>query len=1073
MRMASGTWAIIVAMPCLGIVLTAASASTPSAVSSAAGQNAPVIPPISFNRDIRPILANNCFACHGPDEKHRETKFHFDTEDGAYAKRGVIVPGKSADSLLVQRITNPDPDEHMPPPDSGHSLTDTQIGLLRRWIDEGAKWDTHWAYVGAKRVEPPAVSRRQWVRNPIDQFILARLDREGLKPSAEADKVTLLRRVTYDLTGLPPTPAEVDAFLADKSPDAYEQRVDALLQSPHYGERMAVPWLDAARYADTHGYHIDSLRNMWPWRDWVIDAFNRNLPFNEFVIEQLAGDLLPNATRDQKIASGFNRNHMINFEGGAIAEEYQVEYVIDRVEATSSAFMGLTMGCARCHSHKFDPITHKEFYEFFAFFNSVDEEGLAGQKGNADPVLPLPTAAQQAQLDELTAAIDKRKAQLTDEIVAPLQREWEKSVSATLPSIDTAGLIAHYEMDGSFSDISGRYQHGRTVTGDPTFDDGPIGKAASFDGDTEVSFGTVGAFDRGAPFSVALWLKGRGNLPMSVFQKLDDPAHRRGYEWRFEDVTLVGIQKYAAQLSFTFTSDANNALQVRTHDRLRLGQWYHVTLTSDGSGKASGVKLYIDGQRYDVDVLQDSLTGSFATEAPLRLGSKPLGKPFYGAVDDLRLYNKVLPPDQIEQLAIHYRPHVIVSGLAGKRSEDEEQEIRDYFLSYAAPEPLRTTHGELVALTQQKADLVERIPTAMVMAEMKKPRDTFVLERGDYRNQGEKVTPGVPAMLPPLPSDAPLTRLTLAKWLVQPDHPLTSRVAVNRYWQMYFGTGLVKTQEDFGVQGEPPSHPNLLDWLATEFVRSGWDVKAMQRLIVTSATYRQASIVTPALLEKDPENRLLARGPRGRLPAEMIRDTALAASGLLDDRIGGPSVLPYQPKGLWEEMAFGDGFTAQAYEQSHGRDLYRRGMYTLWKRTVPPASLATFDAPDREKCTARRVTTNTPLQALALLNDPTYIEASRRLAQRTMLEAGKDEKNRIVYAFRLATARVPSGKEIDVLRKVYKGRLDTYQKNRSAALKFVSVGESWRDKQLDVAELAAWTTVTSVIFNLDETISKQ
>jgi len=1069
MRMARGTWAVIVATPCLGIVLTAASASIPSA----AGQNAPVLAPISFNRDIRPILANNCFACHGPDEKHRETKFHFDTEDGAYAKRGVIVPGKSADSLLVQRITNPDPDEHMPPPDSGHALTDKQIDLLRRWIDDGAKWDTHWAYVAPKRVEPPAVSRPQWGRNPIDQFILARLDREGLQPSAEADKVTLLRRVTYDLTGLPPAPADVDAFLADKSPDAYEKRVDALLQSPHYGERMAVPWLDAARYADTHGYHIDSLRNMWPWRDWVIDAFNRNMPFDEFVIEQLAGDQLPNPTRDQKIASGFNRNHMINFEGGAIAEEYQVEYVIDRVEATSSAFMGLTMGCARCHSHKFDPITHKEFYQFFAFFNSVDEEGLAGQKGNADPVLPLPTAAQQAQLDDLTAAIDKRKAELSDEVVAPLQGEWEKRISATLPAIDTAGLIAHYEMDGSFSDISGRYQHGRTVTGDPTFDDGPIGKAASFDGDTEVSFGNVGAFDRGAPFTVALWLKGRGNLPMSVFQKLDDPSHRRGYEWRFEDVTLVGIQKYAAQLSFTFTSDAKNALQIRTHDRLRLGQWYHVTLTSDGSGRASGMNLYVDGQRYDVDVLQDTLTGSFATDAPLRLGSKPLGKPFYGAVDDLRLYNKVLPPDQIEQLAIHYRPHVIVSGLAGKRSEDEEKEIRDYFLSYAAPEPLRTTHGELVALKQQKADLVERIPTAMVMSEVKKPHDTFVLERGDYRNQGEKVTPGVPAMLPPLPSDAPLTRLTLAKWLVQPNHPLTSRVAVNRYWQMYFGTGLVKTQEDFGVQGEPPSHPELLDWLATEFVRSGWDVRAMQRLIVTSATYRQSSIVTPALLEKDPENRLLARGPRGRLPAEMIRDTALSASGLLDDRIGGPSVLPYQPKGLWEEMAFGDGFSAQSYEQSHGRDLYRRGMYTLWKRTVPPASLATFDAPDREKCTARRVTTNTPLQALALLNDPTYIEASRRLAQRTMLEAGKDEKSRIVYAFRLATARVPSGKEIDVLRKLYKGRLDTYQKDRPSALKFVSVGESWRDKQLDVAELAAWTTVTSVIFNLDETMSKQ
>ncbi|HEY7055816.1 MAG TPA: DUF1549 domain-containing protein, partial [Vicinamibacterales bacterium] len=782
------------------------------------------------------ILANNCFACHGPDEKHRETKFHFDTEDGAYAKRGVIVPGKSADSLLVQRITNPDPDEHMPPPDSGHALTDKQIGLLRRWIDDGAKWDTHWAYVPPKRSDPPAVSQPQWIRTPIDQFILARLDREGLKPSPEADKVTLLRRVTYDLTGLPPTPAEVDAFLADKSPDAYEKRVDALLASPHYGERMAVPWLDAARYADTHGYHIDSLRGMWPWRDWVVNAFNRNMPFDRFVIEQVAGDLLPDATTEQKIASGFNRNHMINFEGGAIAEEYQVEYVIDRVEATSSAFMGLTMGCARCHSHKFDPITHREFYQFFAFFNTVPEKGLDGKKGNAEPVLALPSPTQKALLDSLSAAIDSRKAALADTVVDPLQREWEKTVAEEPLPIETNGLIAHYEMDGGFSDISGKYQHGRTVTGDPTFDEGPIGKAASFDGDTEVSFGNVGAFDRAEPFSVALWLKGRGNLPMNVFQKLDDPQHRRGYEWQLDDITLVGIQEWSARLIVTLTSDPGSALQVRTQDRLRLGQWYHVALTYDGSGKAAGLRVFIDGKRADVDVVQDALGGSFNVGAPLRLGSKAFGKPFYGAVDDLRLYNKVLPADQIERLAIHYRPQVIVSGLAGKRTKDEAEDVREYFLTYAAPERLRVLHGELVSLEQQKADLEELVPTAMVMAEMKKPRDSFVLERGDYRNQGEKVTPGVPAMLPALPAGAPSDRLTLAKWLVQPGHPLTSRVAVNRFWQMYFGTGIVKTQEDFGVQGEPPVHPELLDWLATEFIRTGWDVRAMQRLIVTSST---------------------------------------------------------------------------------------------------------------------------------------------------------------------------------------------------------------------------------------------
>ncbi len=1066
MRRARTPWALLVGFCGFGAVLAAASNGATGAQDKAAST-------ISFNRDIRPILANNCFACHGPDEKHRETKFHFDTEDGAHAKRGVIVPGNAAESLLYKRITNPDPDEHMPPPDSGHALTDKQIGLLRQWIDQGAKWDTHWAYVAPSRPELPAVRQTEWARNPIDRFVLARLEREGLQPSAEADKVTLLRRVTYDLTGLPPTPADIDAFVADKAPDAYEKRVEALLHSPRYGERMAVPWLDAARYADTHGYHIDSLRGMWPWRDWVIDAFNRNMPFDEFTIEQLAGDLLPNATREQKIASGFNRNHMINFEGGAIADEYQVEYVIDRVEATSSAFMGLTMGCARCHSHKFDPITHKEFYQFFAFFNTIAEQGLDGRTGNAEPVLPLPTPAQKAQWDRLTAAIEAREAALTDAIVAPLEADWEKTILDEPAPIEIPGLTAHYELDGSFSDVSGRYQHGRTVTGDPTFDDGPIGRAVSFDGDTEVSFGGVGGFDRGDPFTLAVWLRGRGNLPMHVFQKIDDVKRRRGYEWRLDDITLVGIQKYAARLGVTLTSDAGNAIEVRTRGRLRLGQWHHVTLTYDGSGKAAGLQLFVNGIPFDTEVVRDTLTGSIKTGAPLRLGSKLLGTPFFGALDDLRFYNRVLTRDEIDSLAVHYRPRVIVSGVTGKRSKDEARDVREYFLTYIAPPELRTAHGELVALREQKDDLETVIPTAMVMEEMKKPRDTFVLARGDYRNQTEKVQPGVPAMLPPLPKDAPLDRLTLARWLLQPDHPLTSRVAVNRFWQMYFGTGIVKTQEDFGVQGEPPVHPELLDWLATEFVRTGWDIREMQRLIVTSATYRQSSQAPRALYEKDPENRLLARGPRLRLPAEMIRDTALSASGLLNGQIGGPSVLPYQPKGLWEEMAFGDGFTAQAYEQTHGQDLYRRGMYTLWKRTVPPASLATFDAPDREKCTARRAMTNTPLQALALLNDPTYVEAARVLAERTLIEGGKDDKRRIAYAFRLATARTPTGKEVDVLRSLLKGRLSAYRKDTAGAIKLIGVGEWPRDTSIDPALLAAWTTVTSTILNLDETITKQ
>ena len=1052
-------------------LLTLVVSARPSARAQA---GAPGAAPVSFNRDIRPILSNNCFTCHGPDEKQRETKFHLDTREGMFLEQGVVVPGDAARSLLVKKITEPNPEDRMPPPDSGHALTDRQIALLKQWIDEGATWDTHWAFTAPARPELPSVRHAEWVRNPIDQFIAARHEREGLRPSPEADKATLLRRVAMDLTGLPPTPAEIDAFLADKAPDAYERRVDVLLASPHYGERMAMPWLDAARYADTHGYHIDSLRGMWHWRDWVIKAFNRNMPFDQFTIEQLAGDLLPDATQEQKIASGFNRNHMINFEGGAIAEEYQVEYVVDRVEATSSTFMGLTMGCARCHSHKFDPISHKEFYQFFAFFNSVPEQGLDGRTGNAAPVLPLPSAAQQAELERLNAAISTREQALKDDLVKPLQDDWERRLAEAAPTIDGNGPSAHYELDGSFSDISGRYQHGRTLAGEPTFDPGQVGRSASFDGDVEVTFGDVGAFDRSEPFSMAVWLKGRGNLPMTAFQKFAGPEKVQGYEWIVDDMVLVDIQKWAGRLSVRLVGDnARAAIQIRSRERLTMGDWYHVALTYDGSGKAAGVRLFLNGRDLPVDVVSDALSGSLRSSAPLRVGSQTIGPPFRGQLDDLRVYNRVLGKEEIAHLGLHYRARAILSGVTGRRTREEGQYLRDYFLTFVAPDALRTAYSELKDLRLARTDLQKAIPTAMIMAEMKTPRETFVLARGDYRNQTEKVQPGVPSVLPRLPDGAPLNRLTLARWLVDPQHPLTSRVAVNRFWQTYFGHGIVKTQEDFGVQGEPPAHPELLDWLATEFVRTGWDVKAMQRLIVTSATYRQASVVGPELRERDPENRLLARGPRGRLPAELIRDTALAASGLLNASIGGPSVLPYQPRGLWEEMAFGEGFSAQSYEQSHGPDLYRRGMYTFWKRTVPPASLATFDAPDREKCTARRALTNTPLQALVLMNDPTYVEAARALAQRTLLEGGRDERRRIEYAFRLATARTPSGKEAGVLRTLLRGRLETFRKDRQSAAKLLSIGESPRDPALDAAELAAWTMVTSAILNLDETITKQ
>jgi hypothetical protein len=1030
--------------------------------------------PIDFNRDISPILSDTCFACHGPDPTQRKAGLRFDTKDGAFGKAGVIVPGDAKGSRLIKRITAAEPESRMPPIDSGRTLSTRQIDLLRRWIDEGAKWETHWAYLPPKRPEPPAVMTPSWVRNAIDNFVLARLEREGLKPSPAADKVTLLRRVTLDLTGLPPTPEEIGSFLKDDSPDAYEKRVDQLLASRHYGERMAMQWLDLARYADTHGYHIDSHRDMWRWRDWVIDAFNRNLPFDQFTIEQLAGDLLPGATTEQKIASGFNRNHMINFEGGAIPEEYQVEYVVDRVETTSNVWMATTLGCARCHSHKYDPITQKEFYQFFAFFNSVPEEGLDGRTGNAKPFLPLPSKEQQTKLDDLARSIKIDEDRLSEKEVTQVQEKWEKSLAGKIAASPRNGLSAHFELDGSFSDVSGRYQNGRAVGGDPTFGSGQVGRAVNFDGDSQVSFGNVGAFERSDPFTLAVWMRGGGNTPMSALQKIDNPESRRGYEFLFDDLELVGIQRRAAQLTIRVTSHwPDSAIQIRTTNKLHLDNWYHLALTYDGSGKAAGLHLYINGKRHQTEVLQDSLSGMIKTDAELQIGNKALGKPFRGGIDDLRLYDRALDGSEVEQLAVHYPIRTILSGVSGKRTRDEIGRVRDYFLTYAAPDSLQTLYAELKNLRKEKESLDKSIPTVMVMSEMEKPRETFILGRGDYRNQTEKVSPSVPAVLSPLPQDAPANRLGLARWLVSPAHPLTARVAVNRYWQMYFGLGIVKTSENFGVQGEPPVNPELLDWLATEFIRIGWDVKAIQRLIVTSATYRQSSRITPVLLERDPENRLLARGPRMRLPAETVRDNALAVSGLLNKEIGGPSVFPYQPKGLWDELAFGDGFSAQSFTPSTNKDLYRRSMYTFWKRTVPPPQLTTFDAPDREKCTARRALTNTPLQALVLMNDPTYIESARWLAQRAMTEGGKSVASRIAFAFRHATARMPSAKEAQLLRDLFQREIAHYRADKKASVDLLGVGESKWDSKLDASELAAWTIVASAILNLDETITKE
>jgi len=1070
--------------------------------------SSPTEKPIDFDRDIRPILSDNCFACHGPEEDGRQGNLRLDTKDGAFADRGayqIIVPGKSADSRLYQRISATQ--RRMPPVSSGRTLTPKQIELIRVWIDQGAKWESHWSFDPPKRSAIPEVKDQTWPKNPIDTFVLARLEAEGLKPSPEADKATLLRRVSFDLTGLPPTPAEVDSFLADHSADAYDKRVDQLLKSAHYGERMAMQWLDLARYSDTHGYHIDSLREMWPWRDWVIHAFNHNMPFNEFTIEQLAGDLLPNATVEQTIASGFNRNNMINFEGGAIPEEYHVEYIVDRASTTATTWLGLTMGCARCHDHKYDPIKQKDFYRFFAFFNTVPERGLDGYEGNADPVLPLPSPEQKRQLEDLNRQIAGVLAAMPEKETLALRNEWQKTRLASLPEPPSEGLATHYAFNSDLSDALSK-NDGKLVRGEVVYEDGPTGKAAEFSGEAEVNLGQAGDFGAQKPFALAAWMDVYGLKKSVVLQKRDASEHWAGYELGFDDVAYTGRHQRNLRVVARFAAHwPDNAIEVRTKDRVPMNGAHHLLVNYDGSGKASGLKIYVDGKPSETETVKDALTGSFRTSASLEIGNKNTGGLFQGQVDDMRIYTRTLTDMEAENLAVHFPARVLLTELAGapakeigtlqpdkapdeadigeppKAESKEKKEERlekqhqssltEYFLKHDAPEKDRKLYTSLGELRKEREKLEKSITTTMVMSEMSKPRDTFILGRGQYDNKGDKVTPGVPSFLPPMSRDMPPNRLGLAEWILDPSNPLTARVAVNLYWQQYFGTGLVKTAEDFGSQGELPSHPELLDWLATEFVRSGWDIKAMQRLIVTSATYRQSSIASHELIERDPENRLLARGPRFRLPAEIIRDNALAISGLLNDKIGGPSVYPYQPKGLWEEMAFGEGYSGQSYTPGTGPDLYRRGMYTVWKRTVPPPSLTLFDAPDREKCTARRAVTNTPLQALALLNDPTYVEASRALAERTLRSGGKSDQARLDFAFKLATARTPDSQERAVLLDSLKEFRSSYAQDQANAAKLLSVGETKADSTLAPRELAAWTTVASMILNLDETVTKQ
>jgi hypothetical protein len=1045
---------------------------------------------IDFDRDVRRILSENCFACHGFDPNTRAAGLRLDTREGAFSKRPngnrTIVPGKPMESELFRQVIS----RAMPPANFNKKLTSAQIETLRLWIIQGAEYRPHWAFVPpvapvvpdarklAKAMDPDGkAGLAAWTRNPIDAFLLARLQREGLRPSPEADKRTLIRRVTLDLTGLPPTPEEVAAFLADTRPDAYERVVDRLLASVHYGERMAVKWLDVARYADTHGYHIDSGRDMWRWRDWVIEAFNANMPYDQFTIEQIAGDLLPNAKLSQKIATGFNRNHPINFEGGAIPEEYQTAYVFDRVDTTSTAFLGLTMKCAECHDHKYDPLSMRDFYRLYAFFNNIPEEGLDGQRGNAKPYIKAPLPGQMEELEALDKRIASAKSAMEDRAraAAPEIAAWARSESAaTAGAAPIAGLAAHYPLDekegDSVAEAAGGLPAGK-VAGKPEWQPGQLGNALTLDGSSHVNLGDVLTLERNEKFSYGAWILRRGGGGQTVISRMDDAADFRGWDLYLGDgrVFVHLIHKWEG-----------NAIRVNTRTAVPENRWTHVFATYDGSSKAEGVRIYIDGKPQELEITHNSLSGSIASEKPARIGARTPGAVFRGQIDDVRVYRRELTAEEVGRLVQFEAIRQILAKAEDARTAEEREKLAAYYLAHQDVEYKRL-NAEAAELTAKRNALDAAIPTTMVMEEMPKPRETFILVRGQYDKKGEKVTPGTPEALPPMDPEWPANRLGLARWLVSPRNPLTARVAVNRFWALFFGQGLVKTPENFGFQGELPSHSDLLDWLAAEFQRraqpsetplGNWDVKRLIRLFVTSAAYKQTSRVTPQLRQHDPENVLLARGPRFRLQAEFVRDQALALAGLLVPKVGGKSVKPYHPQGLWEEIAFGGDFSEQKYVQGTGEDLYRRGMYTFWKRTCPPPSLQTFDAPEREFCVVKRSVTNTPLQALVTLNDPTYVEASRKFAERILREGGPTERDRLRFAFVAATARLPRVVERDELLSLLDRQLARYRKDPEAARKLLSVGESAVDERLDKSEIAAWSAVANVILNLDEVLTR-
>lgn len=1056
---------------------------------------------IDFNIHIKPLLSDRCFTCHGPDANQRKGELRLDISENAYAQSTgensqsnyIIRPENLGKSEFFHRIISTDAEYMMPPPESNLTLTVEEKALLTRWIEQGAEYKPHWAFVKPEKAAIPAVKNKDWIENPIDNFIAKKIETADLPFSSKAKKTTLLRRATLDLTGLPPTLEEITDFLKDETPAAFEKVLDRLLASPHYGERMAVEWLDVARYADSHGYQDDGMRTTWPWRDWVIEQYNKNVPYDQFITEQLAGDLLPNPTKDQLLATCFNRNHPQTQEGGVVDEEYRVEYVADRTNTFGKAFMGLTMECARCHDHKYDPVSQKEYYSLFAFFNNNNDTGIVPYNGEASPTVLIPTPEAAEQLAKLKGEMAPLETALAKENYQEDFKNWlekvgkEPQIESTIRKNLLADFTFEEEKEINANQIwldKGRPKN-RKRTKNTTFAyknlaknkldaknqgpkderpklvEGKFGKALSFTGDAGVRFNRDLDFDRHQPFSVSIWVKllKEGEEGPIFNNSNGDFEGYRGW--------LCKLNKDGT-LSFQFNHVwPDNAIDFQTKDKLKVGEWTHIALTYNGNSKANGIHFYINGSVPEyvlhTDNLQRSLLhgvkGTNWSNMPFLLG-KELRKSIENfEMDELKLHNRQLSEIEVQWLFNQK-----------KKAQITDSQYFEYYLLTGNNRRYNQNLAKITELRKQENLLLTDQLEVMVMQEKKVPRPTFILDRGMYDARMEEVQTNTPAVFPAIPEKQEKNRLTLAKWLTNKAHPLTARVAVNRFWMMCFGKGLVATQEDFGSQGNLPSHPELLDWLAVDFMENDWDIKRLMKQMMLSSTYQQSSIASDLAKETDVENLAYSHFPVYRLSAEMIRDNALAASNILVKKVGGESVYPYQPDGIWEALATRN---ATKYQQGKGEDLYRRSMYSVWKRSSPPPSMMNFDAPDRYYCVVRRQKTSTPLQSLVLMNDPQFVETSRMLAERMLKEGGKEVKSQINLAFKLLIGRPANDKELSLLQELYDAELVDFQKDRKIVNELLSIGEHRIDQSLNKIELATHTIIASTIMNFDEFVMKR